>query len=74
MTQWGEWRRGSPDWSDDVDPIQFKKADGTSVTATGGYVDAGFDGEDEYPEPDGFMDESGRGVWFWDFEEWRIAL
>ena len=89
MTDWGDWRTGSPDWYDDVNPIQFKKADGTIITATGGYIGAGFDGEaaypdsdeedgfdaeDEYPYPEGFIDESGCEVFFYDFTEWRVKV
>lgn len=71
--KWGEWREGSPDWDDDLDPIQFMDEEGSVITAFGGYVDACFYDDDEWPHPEGFRTEDGVEVFFYDYPRWRIA-
>lgn len=61
------------DWCDDVSRLELKDEAGHVVVATGGTIDAHFDGEDEYPLLTGLRDPDGNVIYFTSFEYWRAA-
>jgi hypothetical protein len=58
-----------PDWSDSG-TIELREKDG-AVTTAEMYIDAAFNGEDEYPVP--VVTKDGQHLSFFNYEEWRLT-